>query len=103
MNSSYLSFPSGDASSAFAIASVVASEYDNIVVPALVYTTASLIALERVYNNAHWSSDVFVGSAIGYFTGKAIETSHWNASGSKLSVVPLLDAKEVGLLVTYRY
>jgi len=102
-NSSYLSFPSGDASTAFAIASVVASEYDNIVVPTLAYTTASLIALERVYNNAHWSSDIFVGSAIGYFTGKAIVASHRNASGSNLSVVPLLDAKNVGLLVMYKY
>jgi hypothetical protein len=72
---SYMSFPSGDASSAFAIASVVASEYDNMVIPPLVYTAASLIALERVHNNAHWSSDVFVGSAIGYFTGKAIVAS----------------------------
>jgi membrane-associated phospholipid phosphatase len=103
MNGSYLSFPSGDASTAFAIASVVASEYDNIVVPTLVYTAASLIALERVYNNAHWSSDVFVGSAIGYFTGKAIVASHRNVCESNLSVVPLLDAKGVGLLVTYRY
>jgi hypothetical protein len=103
MKGSYLSFPSGDASTAFAIASVVASEYDNIVVPTLAYTAASLIALERVYNNAHWSSDVFVGSAIGYFTGKAIVASHRNVCKSNLSVVPLIDAKGVGLLVTYRY
>jgi membrane-associated phospholipid phosphatase len=103
MKSSWLSFPSGDASSAFAIASVVASEYDNVVVPVLVYTTASLIGLERIYNDAHWSSDVFVGSVIGYFTGKAIVASHRNGGGSNLSVVPMLDGKTVGLLATYRY
>lgn len=99
----HLSFPSGDPSSAFAIASVVASEYDNPVIPPLVYTASTLIALSRVHNNAHWSSDVFVGSAIGYFTGKAIVASHRDGNESNLSVVPLIDGKDVGLLLTYRY
>jgi len=99
----HLSFPSGDASSAFAIASVVASEYNNIVVPTLVYTASTLIALSRVHNNAHWSSDVFVGSAIGYYTGKAIIASHRGGKESNLSVVPVIDGRDVGFLVNYRY
>ncbi len=78
----HMSFPSGDVSSAFSVASVVASEYSNVVVPPLVYTAATLIAFSRVHNNAHWSSDVFVGAAIGYFTGKAIVTSHGDVKGS---------------------
>jgi hypothetical protein len=99
----HLSLPSGDVSSAFAIASVVASEYDNIVVPSLVYTASTLIGLSRVHNNAHWSSDVFVGAAIGYFTGKAIVASHRDGRESNLSVVPVLDGKDAGFLVTYKY
>jgi hypothetical protein len=99
----HLSFPSGDVSSAFAIASVVASEYDNIVVPPLVYTASTLIGLSRVHNNAHWSSDVFVGAAIGYFTGKAIIASHRDGRERNLSVVPVLDGKDAGFLVTYKY
>ncbi len=99
----HLSLPSGDASSAFAIASVVASEYDNWVVPPLVYTASALIGLSRVHNNAHWSSDVFVGSAIGYFTGKAIVASHRDGQKSNLSLAPMIDGKDLGFVVTYRY
>ncbi len=99
----HLSFPSGDASTAFAMASVVASEYDNMIVPPLVYTVSVLVALERVYNNAHWSSDVFLGSAIGYFTGKAIVRYHTGMRETHLSIVPLVNGKELGCLLSYQY
>jgi membrane-associated phospholipid phosphatase len=99
----HLSFPSGDASSAFAIASVIASEYNNWVVPPLVYTASTLIALSRVHNNGHWSSDAFVGSAIGYFTGKAIIASHRDGKESNLSIAPMIEEKDLGFVVTYRY
>ncbi len=95
------SFPSGDPSSAFAIASVVASEYDNWFVPPVVYGLSTLIALERVHNDAHWSSDAFVGSVIGYFTGKAIVASH--AKPKSLSFEPFIDGNDKGVMVTYRF
>jgi len=97
----YFSFPSGDASSAFALASVVAGEYDNMIVPPLVYGVSTLIALKRVHNNGHWSSDVFVGSALGYFTGKAVLASH--AKQSNLSFAPLMDGKGRGVLISCRF
>ncbi len=102
-NNDHLSFPSGDASSAFAIASVIASEYDNWIVPPLVYTASTAIALERVHNNAHWSSDVFIGSAIGYFTGKAIVASHRDGSENRVSLIPVIDGSEKGAMLTYRF
>jgi hypothetical protein len=97
----YFSFPSGDASSAFAIASVVAAEYDNMIVPPLVYGVSTLIALRRLHNNGHWSSDVFVAAAIGYFTGKAVVASH--SKQSNLSFQPLIDGRDKGLLISYRF
>lgn len=72
-STSNLSFPSGHSSSAFAIATVIASEYgDKAFVPPLVYGIATLTALSRINDNAHWASDVFFGAVIGYFTAKAI-------------------------------
>ena len=72
-STSNLSFPSGHASSTFAIATIIASEYaDKAFVPPLVYGIATLTALSRVNDNAHWASDVFFGAVIGYFTAKAI-------------------------------
>jgi hypothetical protein len=97
------SFPSGDASSAFAVAAVVASEYDNRIVPPLVYTASALIALSRVHNNAHWSSDIFIGSAIGYYTGKAIVASHREGSLSRVSLAPFIEGNERGVMITYRF
>lgn len=99
----HLSFPSGDASTAFAMASVVASEYDNMVVLPLVYTASVLVALERVHNNAHWSSDVFLGSAIGYFTGKSIVRYHTNEREAHVTITPLVNGRNVGCLLTYQY
>lgn len=96
------SFPSGDASSAFAIASVVASEYDNAVVPPVLYTASTLIALSRVHNRGHWPSDVFVGSAIGYFTGKSIVASH-RGNASRVSFAPVVEGKATGVMLTYRF
>lgn len=99
----HMSFPSGDASSAFAIASVVASEYDNLYVSAVVYTASTFIGLSRIHNNAHWTSDVFTGSAIGYYTGRAIVASHRDGNASRLSLAPYLDGKERGVMATYRF
>jgi len=72
-STSNLSFPSGHSSSAFAIATVIASEYgDKAFVSPLAYGIATLTALSRVNDNSHWASDVFFGAVIGYFTAKAI-------------------------------
>ncbi len=100
-NGAHLSFPSGDASTAFSIASVVATEYDNMFIPPLVYGISTLIALERVHNDGHWASDVFVGSAIGYYTGKAIVASH--SKKSNVSFEPLIDGQVRGVLMSYRF
>jgi membrane-associated phospholipid phosphatase len=101
MNSSYDSFPSGHSSSAFAVASVIATEYDNYIVPPIAYTVAAITGYNRMQHNAHWASDVFVGAAIGYFTGKAIVASHRNKD-SRVSFSPLID-NGPGVVLTYRF
>jgi membrane-associated phospholipid phosphatase len=98
-----LSFPGGHASTAFSIATVIASEYDNIIVPTLAYGIATLTALNRVTHNYHWMSDVFVGAAIGYFTGKAVVASHRNGMENKLSFTPILNDGGLGIILTYRF
>ncbi len=104
LSSSKDSFPSGHASSAFAVATVIAEEYDNYIVPPLAYTVAAITALNRVSHNAHWSSDIFIGSAIGYFTGKAIVASHAGGRQSRVSFAPMIDdAGGLGMVVTYKF
>jgi membrane-associated phospholipid phosphatase len=96
------SFPSGHGSSAFAVATVIASEYDNAVVPPLAYGVATITALNRVMHNAHWPSDTFVGAAIGYFTGKAIVASH-RGRDNRLSLAPMMEESNIGVILTYTF
>ena len=69
-------FPSGHASNAFAVATIVASEYaDRPAIPVVAYSLASLVAWSRVNDDKHWTSDVLLGSAIGYGVGKLVFAS----------------------------
>jgi len=104
LSSFHSSFPSGHASSAFAIATVIASEYENMaIIPPLSYGIATLTALSRVNDNAHWASDVFFGSGIGYFTGKAIVSLHNGKEDRKLAIIPVINGKYNALLISYNF
>jgi membrane-associated phospholipid phosphatase len=91
------SFPSGHASTAFSVLTVVALEYkDYPVVSPLAYGIASLTALSRINDNNHWASDAFFGSAIGYFTARAVVGSH--EKDGKIAFYPVIH-DDGGLLV----
>jgi len=102
-SNSRFSFPSGHAASDFAIATVIASEYDNFIVPPLAYAIAAITAVNRVSRNEHWSSDVLVGSAIGYFTGKFLVTSHRNDKEDDISLAPMINEGGFGMMLTRRF
>jgi membrane-associated phospholipid phosphatase len=70
------SFPSGHATEAFAVASVVAIRSSGWVVPTLAYTCASLVAFDRVNDRAHFPSDVLAGAALGVAVGRFIAHRH---------------------------
>jgi len=78
----YDSFPSGHASTAFALASVLDAEWARYspdrprwIRPAL-YAAAALTAASRVFDNRHWASDVVFGSTIGIIGGHAVVRWH---------------------------
>jgi membrane-associated phospholipid phosphatase len=92
------SFPSGHSTVAFAIATVVATSYNKTIwVPIVCYTLAGLTALSRVYQNDHWFSDVFVGSALGFAIGKTII----NNQMKKLKIIPV-SPNGMGVTVFYQ-
>ena len=89
-----LAFPSGHAIAGFAVATVVASEYGNIFgVAPLAYCLASLGSLERVNDNKHRPSDIFLGSAIGYFTARTLYKLHNGINDEKITLLPLINAE----------
>ena len=68
-NTDQTSFPSGHATLAFAISSVMANYLENIYWKVGWYSIAALVGTARIYHDKHWLSDVVMGSAIGYFVG----------------------------------
>ena len=65
------SFPSGHSTLIWSIAPILAEQYrETAWVPVLAYSVASLTSLSRVYDDKHWSSDIFTGAVIGYLAGR---------------------------------
>lgn len=71
-HSDQVSFPSGHAAIAFAGAELLNQEYGDISPWYSIagYTVASATAVLRVYNNAHWFSDVVAGAGVGILSTK---------------------------------
>lgn len=76
-NSAFESFPSGHTTVAFAAATVFAMEYKDIwFVPVIAYSAATSIGISRIVQNRHWISDVLVGSALGFLTGRQVVNNY---------------------------
>jgi membrane-associated phospholipid phosphatase len=90
------SFPSGHTTEAFAVASVIAAEYDSRWIKGISYGTAVLVGFARVHHQAHFFSDVTAGALIGSAVGRAVV--HRNARNTAahyhLAVVPLRGPKD---------
>jgi membrane-associated phospholipid phosphatase len=83
------SFPSDHAAAAWSLASVLAHEYPGWLTQFLVYGTASAVSVARVTGRQHVSSDVFIGSGLGWYMGRQVYRTHhsrelsgaeWNTS-----------------------
>ena len=95
------SFPSGHTTAAFSAATVFAYEYkDEILIPVIAYSAASLVGISRITQNAHWTSDVIAGAFLGYITGKQVVNNYHRyarlRSGKKVSLNFHFDLQYVG-------
>jgi membrane-associated phospholipid phosphatase len=98
------SFPSGHTSTIFAIATVVANEYDNVpLVAPISYGIATLTGLSRINDNKHWASDVFFAAALGYFTSKVILKLHSNKKGRHYTIYPRVNSRGGGLELSAKF
>lgn len=72
LESGRMSMPSGHSAFAFAIASYISSEIDNLLVDILSYACATLVGYSRIKDDQHWASDVYLGALIGISVGRTI-------------------------------
>jgi membrane-associated phospholipid phosphatase len=75
------SFPSGHATGAWALATVIANEYKHRrAVQISAYGLATAVSISRFTGRNHFLSDVLVGSAIGYGIGRYVYRTHHDPS-----------------------
>ncbi|OYV64135.1 MAG: hypothetical protein B7Z72_13640, partial [Gemmatimonadetes bacterium 21-71-4] len=83
VDGNWQAFPSGHTLAVFSIASALTAETQDrwpshgALVGVLTYGVASAAGISRLYNNAHWVSDVIFGAGIGIFSGiKTVQYAH---------------------------
>ncbi len=66
----YDAMPSGHTAVAFALATVLAAKYPRY--GWLFYTVATLVGLSRIYQQAHWPSNILAGAVFGIYGGQRV-------------------------------
>ena len=98
------SFPSGHTATAFAIATVVANEYEETpYIKPISYGLATLAGLSRINDQKHWASDVFIGAALGYLTSKTLLRLHNNKKGQHFTIYPRADSRGGGIMLSKQF
>jgi hypothetical protein len=89
--------PSGHAAAVWALAKVVSSEYpDKRWLGLLAYSGAVSLSTARVLSRRHFPSDVLVGSAVGYLTGRYV-MHHHSSRRVHFDLAPIMDGQTRGL------
>ena len=79
------SFPSEHASASWAIASVIAHEYPGVLTQIMVYGLAGGVSAMRIAGQQHFTTDVLVGSALGWLSGRQVFRDHSHYSDADLT------------------
>src|SRR5207247_6261179 len=70
------SFPSEHAAIAWSVASVLAHEYPGTLTKIMAYGLATTVSATRVTGQQHFTSDVIIGSALGWYFGRQVYRAH---------------------------
>jgi len=95
------SFPSGDATLAFSVASVVAAHASSLWLKATAWGLAGLVGWERIHLDQHWASDVVAGALIGASVGEWVVRRHEGEPRAHVGwvVEPVVGSRQFGLQV----
>jgi membrane-associated phospholipid phosphatase len=89
-HNSWASLPSGHTTAAFAAASAITAELHESkprlarIAGPILYGSAALVGVSRMYSNDHWASDVLLGAAVGTFFGRKVVRYHHSRAGNWL-------------------
>lgn len=96
-------FPSGHAMRSFALATTVAGFYpDRKWVGVVSYSLATMTSVGRVISKEHWTSDVIVGAALGYFIGRGvIKFNEKIGNVSSVEIQPVATNYGLGVVINF--
>ena len=86
----YSSFPSGHTIAGFAAAAALTSDasrswpHSGWIIGPILYGSAGLVGLSRMYDNQHWASDVVLGAGLGTLAGIMVAQYTHNHSRNKI-------------------
>lgn len=97
------SFVSGHATRAFALATTVAGFYpEKKWIGIVSYSLATMTSLGRVISKEHWTSDVIVGAALGYFIGRGVVKFNEKIGNiNQVKIEPVATNYGVGIAVRF--
>jgi membrane-associated phospholipid phosphatase len=84
------SFPSGHTTEAFTLAAVIATSYEEDWVSYASYSVASLVGVARMYNDAHFASDVVTSAIIGTYIGRTVVKHNKHSRKNSFVLLPEL-------------
>lgn len=77
-NTDNQSLPGGHNAAAFVLSTVLSRNAKPVWLKVLAYVPAALTFVSRIYQDKHWTSDDFLGAAIGYFIATWVVDQHEN-------------------------
>lgn len=100
----YHSFPSGHTMLALSSAWIMARQVEPMALKVTFYAIPTIVGWSRLYDNAHWFSDILLGSALGIATAEAVIQYYKNIrkdsdSQAGLTILP----NQNGLSLFYRF
>jgi membrane-associated phospholipid phosphatase len=75
-NTDHQSLPGGHNAAAFVLSTVLSRNANPVWLKIAAYTPAALTFVSRVYQDQHWTSDDFLGAAIGFFIATWVVDQH---------------------------
>ena len=97
------SFPSGHAMRSFALATTVAGFFpEKKWVGIVSYSLATMTSVGRVISKEHWTSDVLVGVALGYFIGRGVVKFNEKIGNiSSVEIQPVATNYGLGIVINF--
>ncbi len=82
----YHALPGGHTTAAFVLSTVLSRNAKPVWLKVLAYLPAALTFVSRIYQDQHWTSDDFLGAALGYFIATWVVDLHENNNKSIVEI-----------------